>query len=90
MDPCLGEEILPGCCRGEAAGRLQGIKISQYGSQLRSHVQGSLGFLGKRFTEFANGAGGEDELTKKEAKAAVEHMKAVVKAWEMENESIAG
>ena len=47
-------------------------------------------FWEKRFTEFANGAGGEDELTKKEAKAAVEHMQAVVKAWEMENESIAG
>ncbi|THX61664.1 hypothetical protein D6D06_00430 [Aureobasidium pullulans] len=47
-------------------------------------------FWENRFIEFANGAAGEDELTMKEAKAAVEHMQAVVKAWEMENESIAG
>ncbi|CAD0081901.1 unnamed protein product [Aureobasidium vineae] len=37
----------------------------------------------KRLTEFADGAGGDDKVTKREAKAAVQHMESVVDAWEL-------
>ncbi|CAD0093364.1 unnamed protein product [Aureobasidium vineae] len=42
-------------------------------------------FWKQRFSDFANDEGDVDELTKKQAKAAIEHMEAVVKDWEMKH-----
>ncbi|KAI4722146.1 hypothetical protein E4T48_01436 [Aureobasidium sp. EXF-10727] len=46
-------------------------------------------FWKERLTEFADGAEGVNEVTKGEAKAAVQHMESVVDAWESSHNSTA-